>query len=170
MRNCDQNFHLDIPYPRVQVDGPNQRHGMLLLQDYASATSELTGVCQYSYQSYYNQERNPDVAQLFLQIAQDDMRHLHMLGEMIYLLGVSPRYRVIDLNCREHYWRASYVDSSKTLKKQLMEDIAGKQTAICNYQKRLQQIEDENIAAVLRRILLDEEHHMQLLQAAMEDL
>ena len=170
MRNYDAKYHLDIPYPTVQVDGPNQQYGMLLLQDYASAASELTAACQYSYQYYVNKNCNPDVAQMLLEIGQDEMHHLHMLGETICLLGVNPRYRVIDLHCREHYWCGSYVDGSKTLKKQLMENIAGEQKAICNYQKRLEQICDENITAMIRRILLDEEHHMQLLQNALQDL
>lgn len=80
------------PYPPPRVEGPNPVYARLLIEDISSAKGELTTICQYLYQSWIPEEGCEELAETLLRIAETEMRHLHLLGELIVQLGGDPKF------------------------------------------------------------------------------
>lgn len=91
------------------------------------------------------------------------MIHQHLLAKLIFALGGDPRYHnTCDKSCA--YWNATYVDYSKTPRMILMCDIEAEKKEITEYRRLIKGICDENVNAVLKRIILDEERHIEILR------
>lgn len=157
---------LDIPYPEPQVAGRNLHYAKLLLEDYAGPTSELTAVHQYIYHHFTLEEDYPDVAELEECISIMEMRHMELLAETILLLGGDPRFWHIRF--RPVYWNASLPFYGKGVCDRLLADIKAEEDAIKQYRKHQQMIGDPHIKALLERIIVDEEHHLNLFRQAYE--
>ena len=90
------------------------------------------------------------------------MHHLEMLGKIIILLGGEPGYWIN--NKKKNYWSSKLVDYDlSSIKNILTVDIQDEKAAIKQYKETITQIDDKYINAVLKRIILDEEFHIQLL-------
>lgn len=158
MEMCNQ-FELPIPYPQPRVMAPNAKYAQILSQLYAGKKSELTAIAQYSYQEIFAAMECPQVAQALFCIAMIEMNHLHMLGELILMLGKDPQYLARDKQDGKSYWSAHYASYSKTIPKILMDNIQGERDAIKAYSAAIALINDEYIVAILQRIIMDEELH-----------
>jgi len=157
---------LPEPYPEIRVEGKNQVYARLLHEDYAGRVSETTAIMQYIHH-HLEMEFIPgwqEVADLEEGISIVEMGHMEMLGQTIILLGGYPRY--VDGNNRP--WTPDYVtylDFDPCA--QLKADIQAEKEAIKQYKKHIYQIEDQYIRALLRRIIKDEEYHIQLFSQAL---
>ena len=90
------------------------------------------------------------------------MHHLEMLGEIIVLLGGKPGYWINDK--KKKYWTGKLVNYDiSSLQTILTIDIEDEKAAIKQYKDTITKIDDPNINAVIKRIILDEEFHIQLL-------
>ena len=90
------------------------------------------------------------------------MHHLEMLGKIIVLLGGEPGYWI--KNKKKSYWSSKLVNYDlSSIKDILTIDIKDEKAAIKQYKETITKIDDEYINAVLKRIILDEEFHIQLL-------
>jgi bacterioferritin len=134
---------------------------MLLLEDYAGAVSEMTAINQYFYHYLTFEEKHDDIAELEECVSIIEMYHLELLGKTIRLLGVAPEYRTITNN-RVIYWNASFVYYGQGICDRLAADIAAERMAIQNYRQHQQLIGDPYIKELLERIIMDEQHHLQL--------
>lgn len=152
---------LPQPYPEPRVLRPNHYYAMLLLEDYAGATSELTAINQYFYHYVTFEEKYEDIAKLEECISIIEMHHLELLAKTIKLLGVNPEYRTLTNN-QVVYWNASYVYYGQNVCDRLAADIAAEKQAIQNYRLHQQLIDDPHIKELLERIIMDEQHHLQL--------
>jgi len=152
---------LPAPYPEPRVVRPNQYYAMLLLEDYAGAVSEMTAINQYFYHYLTFEEKHDDIAELEECVSIIEMYHLELLGKTIRLLGVAPEYRTITNN-RVIYWNASFVYYGQGICDRLAADIAAERMAIQNYRQHQQLIGDPYIKELLERIIMDEQHHLQL--------
>ena len=56
------------------------------------------------------------------------------------------------------------------LPKMLLDDIAGEMTAIADYKKMLLLLKNEQVAALIERIVMDEELHLARLSQAYKDI
>ncbi len=154
------------PYPKVRVLRPNSQYAHLLWGDYAGQVSELTAIAQYVYHYFVLGSTNKEVADLLECISLVEMKHLEILAEIITMLGVDPRYVAISQNNREQYWDASFVFYGTSLCDRITSDIAGEWAAIANYRKHMKMIDDPYIRQILERIIMDELHHINLLNQA----
>lgn len=152
---------LPDPYPEIQVARPNFYFATLLLEDYAGAVSEMTAINQYFYHYLSMEEKYEDLAELEECISIIEMHHLELLGKTIRQLGVAPEYRTLTHN-QPVYWNASYVYYGQHLCDQLAADIAAEKMAIQTYRQHQQLISDPSIQQLLERIIMDEQHHLQL--------
>lgn len=154
----------DSPYPKIQVEEKNKLYGEILLQDYAGADSEETAIHNYLYQSVI-QEKNEEIATCLKNIAEVEMHHLQILSKLIYLLGENPKYRTIEC-FQEHpnYWKAQYVNYEPNIEKALEIAIYNEEKAIFQYQNHIKIIQDKYIQEILKRIILDENLHIETLK------
>lgn len=152
----------DKPYPLVQVENPNIEYAKILLEDYAGEGGEDTAIHRYLYQSIVKDELSTALEQ----IAKVEMRHLEILGKLIWKLGYPPAYYTVDSNIECILpWNGNYIDYSIDLKEILLEDIDKEMKAIRRYQKHIEEIGDCYIKQILKRIIEDEEIHVVCLQS-----
>ena len=146
---------LDIPYPELKVEKENKDYAYLLLEDYAGINSELSSITQYSYQNFNEFFSNKNLSNSLKEIAIVEMHHLAILGKLIKLLGVNPIYKT------NEYWHSKNICYTVNIKEMLLSDIDLEEKAIINYQKHIKLIDDKYIKAMLERIILDEEKHLE---------
>jgi bacterioferritin len=154
------------PYPKIRVTRPNFQYAQLLLEDYAGKAGEFTATAQYIYHHFVLENINEEVAELLKCVAIVEMHHMEILAETIQLLGVDPKFRIIERNQTEKYWDASYVFYGTALCDRLMANISGEWAAIANYRKHQSMIDDIYVKQILERIIMDEKYHIDLFNRA----
>lgn len=150
----DNEYQVNIPYPEPQVEEKNRQYARLLLSDYAGRKSELTSLLQYAYNAYVLQADEPEIAEIMNKISEVDRKHMDLLGETIFQLGVRPRY-----GSARRYWTGNNVAYRRTLKEILEEGIELETAMINKYRDHRRQIRDRYIDALLQRLILDERLH-----------
>ncbi|MDD3224472.1 MAG: ferritin family protein [Clostridium sp.] len=146
-------FRVKLPYPKVCIDHKNKFYASLLLDDYASCTSEYTAIAQYIYAHAVTEDEC--LQKVFLGIAIVEMSHLDMLADVIYCLGVNPKF----YNGCGEFWKGSFVPYGCSTKQRLKLAIEGEYAAINQYQRHIQKIENCDIRRLLERIIMDEKLH-----------
>ena len=156
----------DIPFPSTDDLTTDVKSGKIISFAFASAKSELTAILQYIYHSFHMANYNSTDADTLVSIALAEMHHLDILGEAMLKLGVNPIYvQYPNSNC---YYETSCVSQSVTPQKMLMDDIQGEMTAIAEYKKMLFVLKNEMVAAIIQRIIIDEELHLETLKRMLE--
>lgn len=155
------NVLSDKPYPKITIERPNKEVAGLLSHVYASNESELTAIHQYSFQSMILKTEYPDIARILLEISKVEMNHLYLLGQTIHQLGSVPIFADCNFNM-ETYWNGFDVYYDVDLKTILEIDIESEQRAIHDYQMLKTTIKDCEIKALIERILLDEQIHLEI--------
>ena len=151
-------FSSSLPYPPLEVEEPNAQYARMLGNDLASAKSEMTSICQYLYHSWTLPKSVDDIPTIMRRIAEVEMHHFDMLGQLIVKLGGNPRY--MSINKRPQFWQGRMVVCSRTPAMALKDDMVLEQSTIAVYRGQVSAIRDHHIVAVLRRILIDEEIHL----------
>lgn len=161
----EANYALGLAYPSVDGVTPNTELAMVLMSDYAGRNGELTGILQYTYQKLYFEKMGyKDLASAFKAISITEMIHFDLLGGLIFALGGDPKYYSVSPNGKQNWWSGSFVDYSKGIKKILLDSIAGEQYGIRQYKKLKEYTNDDIVHAILTRIILDEEKHIEILK------
>ena len=112
---------------------------------------------------------NCRLARTLLEIAMAEMMHLQKLGELITLLGGEVDFSAIRPNGAQVQWTPSCLSIPRNARKMLCADIQAEKDAIAQYKEHIGMISDECVNAVLRRIIRDEEYHIILLKALLEE-
>lgn len=161
-------FSDSAPYPPVQVCGANPMYARAMLANIGSCNSEMSAVSLYFYNSIITKPIQQDVSECFHKISIVEMHHLEIFGQLAKLLGADPRlwYRA---GRRAVYWSPACNKYPQELPLLLKNSIQGETQAIEQYRRQLNWIEDENITAVLSRIILDEEHHIAIFRALYQE-
>lgn len=152
----------DLPYPSAAGLQPDVRSGQIISFAYATLHSELTAILQYVYHRFYFNAIEPDDGEVLLSIATAEMKHLDILGGATLKLGVQPRY--VQYPNTQNYYNTSAVSQSTLPQKMLLDDIQGEMNAIADYQKMIFLLKNEQVAAIIQRIILDEELHLETLK------
>lgn len=161
---------VDLPYPPIQVKERNQKYADLLSMDYCGSVSEMSAITQYiNNENRMSCEKCP-LAKTILGIAMAEMIHLQKLGELIHLLGGNIDFVARQSNGRQKMWTPAYLTIPQNVEKMIWADIESERAAINQYKIHMKAINDEYVNAVLARIIKDEEYHIMMLQAVMEEL
>ncbi len=169
--SCDCNFAglkpimVDLPYPPICVEGKNLAYASLLSIDYCGAVSELSAITQYINNETRLVCEQCSVAKTILGIAVAEMMHLQKLGELIVLLGGTIDYTAKYRNGSRRLWTPRYLTLHQECEKIIAAGIESEHAAIQQYQAHIRMIGDDHVNAVLKRIIMDEEYHIMLLQA-----
>lgn len=160
---------LSIPYPPIEVTMQNAEYAARLSVFFAGRDSELTALMQYVYQHTLLNHDNAYVADVLDCIAITEMKHYEMLGKLILLLGADPRVAAQNRG-RYVYWNGAGVTYAKRIERMLKDNVISERRAIASYGAFIKGCEDEKINAVIRRIILDEEHHLKLFNSLLSEL
>lgn len=161
MHESDLAVRHEAPYPPLIVTERNVKYARIIQSNTASAKSEMTAINQYVYQSWVLKPCYPEIAHSMLDIAKVEMHHLDMLSDLIVSLGGDPKFEVVKNNC-VCIWNANMLNYSKDPATMMRGNIAAEQMAIDDYMRSAHLIQNENIAAVLYRIIQDEQVHIGL--------
>lgn len=161
---------VDIPYPTIENLSEDYISARIIMPAYASAHSELGAIMQYVYHHFYFEKYgDEETAKILTSISVAEMKHLNLLGETLIKLGVDPVFTK-NPPYKTDFFSTSSVSYSKTAKKMLLDDIAGEMLAINEYNAMLEKLDNECVATVIKRILLDEELHLLALKKRMKEL
>lgn len=158
-------FMANLPYPPIQVKGKNEAYANLLSIDYCGSVSELSAITQYINNENRISCRNCSLAKTFLGIAIAEMMHLQKLGELIVLLGGNVDFTARHRNGSRKMWTPGYLTLPEDTGNMIRADIEAEKAAIEQYTMHIKMIKDEDVDAVLERIIKDEEYHIMLLKA-----
>lgn len=157
-----------LPYPPVQIEEKNRDYAELLMIDYCGQASEMSSIMQYiNHENRMSYEKCP-MAKIILAIAMAEMIHLQKLGEFICLLGGNLDFTARNSNGRKMMWSPTYVKMSEGSNQMIRSDIEGEKAAVNQYRRHISMIKDNNINAVLLRIIKDEEYHIMLLKSLLD--
>ena len=152
----------DLPYPPIQVRGRNPRYAELLMVDYCGSVSELSAVLQYINNENRMSDEHCALIRTILGIAMAEMMHLQKLGELIHLLGGKVCF---ETRHPDGLWSPSHLTLPDHIPQMLQADLEAEKTAIRQYKAHISEIQDDFVCDVLRRIILDEEYHIMILQS-----
>ncbi|WP_434509867.1 ferritin-like domain-containing protein [Desulfitobacterium sp. AusDCA] len=153
-------YKVDAPYPPVQVAGPNPVYACEMLANMGDVVSEMSDVTRYFYIAVVTKPQYSWISTCFHHISIVEMHHLNIFAELALLLGADPRL----WNCRKRtqWWSPSFISYPGELRALIAESIKAEEAAIRKYSRQANTICDMNIAAILHRIIRDEEHHLQI--------
>jgi len=163
--NCDfscdafNQYRVDLPYPKVIVDKRNLDYARLVSGAYAGRGSEMTAIAQYTSHRYFIQEY-PEIYTAYKYLSFVEMIHFDLLGHLVMDLGLRPAFFSYESS---QYWNGSFPAYKRDLIPILEADIQEEKNAIAHYQRMIDLIDNESIQALFRRIILDEEKHIEVL-------
>lgn len=158
--NTKSVCNLSLPYPELRVERQNPKYAAMLSLAYAGQEGELPTILSYIYGSMVCANALPEMLRETLRcIAVSEMRHLEMLGELIFMLGGDPRFCTSNKRMGINTAMLPYKVSPAEV---IAQAISGEKKAIKLYENLIVSIEDKYVREVLRRIIKDEEHHLKI--------
>lgn len=126
-------------FHKVSVEKPNPQYAVLMQEQLGGANGELKAAMQYLSQSF--RVKDPEIKDLFLDIAAEELSHMEMVAQTINLLnGHDVDYKAIDVGELEAQvlsglapdlknssgvpWTADYVSVTGDLVADLLSNIA----------------------------------------------
>lgn len=159
---------IDLPYPDISVIEKDLKAATIIAPAYAGMHGELNAILQYLYHYFiFKREGDEQTAQTLMEISVAEMHHFKMLGELFTNLGVDPVYSKMP-PFGYNYYTAASVSYSKTPVKMLVDDVSGEILAIKTYERMCKQLKNERVAAIIKRICMDEELHVKALKECLE--
>lgn len=173
--------HEKMLFHPVSVERPNPQYAVLLQEQLGGANGELKAAMQYMSQSF--RVKDPDIKDLFLDIAAEELGHMEMVAQTIHLLngenvdamavpageiqthvlmGLSPGL----INASGHPWTGDYVSVTGDLCADLLSNIASEQRAKVVYEYLYRQINDKRVRDTIDFLLNREEAHNAMFREA----
>ncbi|MBR3844065.1 MAG: manganese catalase family protein [Clostridia bacterium] len=173
--------HEKMLFHPVAVEKPNPQYAVLLQEQLGGGNGELKAAMQYMSQSF--RIKDPEIKDLFLDIAAEELGHMEMVAQTITLLnghdvdatkvqageiqshvitGLNPGL----INASGYSWTADYVTVTGDLCADLLSNIASEQRAKVVYEYLYRQIEDKKVRETIDFLLNREEAHNQMFRDA----
>ncbi len=173
--------HEKLLFHPVEIEKPNPQYAALLQEQLGGGTGELKAAMQYMSQSF--RIKDPEIKDLFLDIAAEELGHMEMVAQTINLLnghnlaaeevpageiqthvmfGLNPGL----VNASGYSWTADYVTVTGDLCADLLSNIASEQRAKVMYEYLYRQIEDKKVRETIDFLLNREEAHNQMFRDA----
>lgn len=166
----------------VKVEKANPQYAVLMQEQLGGGNGELKAALQYMSQSF--RIKDPEIKDLFLDIAAEELSHMEMVATTINLLnGHDVDYSTVDageiqshvilglspglINSSGYSWNADYVTVTGDLVADLLSNIASEQRAKVVYEYLYRQIEDKEVRATIDFLLNREEAHNALFREAL---
>lgn len=149
------------PYPEIKVCGQNYRYAGWMLDNVGGSNSEMSAVSLYLYNNLITDCHFEDIAAIFHKISIVEMHHLEIFGKLALELGEDPR---LWTRCRSRkiYWTPGYNQYPTVLSPLVRNALSGELAAIEKYENQIRSIDDPCIVENLKRIVADEQIHVEL--------
>lgn len=165
----------------VEIENPNPQYAALLQEQLGGGNGELKAAMQYMSQSF--RIKDPEIKDLFMDIAAEELSHMEMLAQTIsllnghdvkaqnvpageiethVLLGLNPGL----INSSGYSWTADYVTVTGDLCADLLSNIASEQRAKVVYEYLYRQINDKKVRETIDFLLNREEAHNAMFREA----
>jgi Mn-containing catalase len=165
----------------VKVDGPNPNYAAMLQEQLGGPQGELKAALQYLSQSF--RIKDPEIKDLFLDIASEELSHMEMIATTINLLnghvldaknatignieahvltGLTPMLS----NASGYLWTAAYINETGDLAADILSNIAAEQRAKVVYEYLHRQINDKGVRDTIDFLLNREEAHNTMFREA----
>ncbi len=165
----------------VEVERPNPQYAVLLQEQLGGGNGELKAAMQYMSQSF--RIKDPEIKDMFMDIAAEELGHMEMVAETINLLnGHDVDYSSIGageiqthvllglnpglINASGYSWTADYVTVTGDLCADLLSNIASEQRAKVVYEYLYRQINDKKVQETIDFLLNREEAHNAMFREA----
>ena len=163
------NVTIDLPYPSIETKSRRPEYAHAMLSNIGSDNSEMTAVSLYFYNSVI---LNPDYAhfaQCFHEISIVEMHHLNIFAALAYQMGLDPRLWSMQKydTC---YWTPAYNEYPREIRRVIENSLKSELAAIQKYTRQAETINDQNIVEILERIILDEQQHVDIFAAMLEQI
>ncbi len=173
--------HEKLLFHPVEIEKPNPQYAALLQEQLGGANGELKAAMQYMSQSF--RIRDPEIKDLFLDIAAEELGHMEMIAQTISMLnghdvdasgtpageiqthvltGLSPGL----IDASGYSWTGDYVSVTGDLCADLLSNIASEQRAKVVYEYLYRQIEDKKVRQTIDFLLNREEAHNAMFREA----
>ena len=173
--------HEKLLFHPVGVERPNPQYAALLQEQLGGANGELKAAMQYMSQSF--RIKDPEIKDLFLDIAAEELGHMEMIAQTINLLnghdvdaeavpageiqthvltGLNPGL----INASGYSWTGDYVSVTGDLCADLLSNIASEQRAKVVYEYLYRQIDDKRVKETIDFLLNREEAHNAMFRKA----
>ncbi|MBQ6632228.1 MAG: manganese catalase family protein, partial [Romboutsia sp.] len=166
----------------VKVERPNPQYAVLMQEQLGGGNGELKAAMQYLSQSF--RVKDPELKDLFLDIAAEELSHMEMVAQTINLLnGHDVNYKGVVsgeietqvlsglapflINSSGEPWTANYVTVTGDLVADLLSNIASEQRAKVVYEYLYRQIDDKYVRETIDFLLNREEAHNALFREAL---
>lgn len=157
-------FSAQAPYPAIEVESPNAVYAVEMLSNIGSCNSEMSAISLYFYNSIIARGQYDEIAECFHKMSVVEMHHMNIFGQLACMLGADPRLWSYSGGRKPAYWTPGCNKYPRRIKDLLRNCAEGEQAAIDKYAQQAGWIEDPCVAANLKRIIADEEHHMEILE------
>ncbi len=165
----------------VKVDKPNPNYAAMMQEQLGGPQGELKAALQYFSQS--SRIKDPEIKDLFLDIASEELSHMEMVASTVNLLnghvldannatvgnieahvltGLTPMLA----NASGQLWTAAYVNETGDLAADILSNIAAEQRAKVVYQYLYRQINDKGVRETIDFLLNREEAHNTMFREA----
>ena len=161
-------YIVNKPYPEVKVEKENIYYATLLIEDYSGINSEYTSISKYVYEHIDKFKENQKFSKVLSEIAMVEMRHLNILGKIIKLLGLEPKFNY-NINGYMTSWNSSLINYNTNIIDMLLDNIRIEKIAIANYEYHMSLIKDKYINDILKRIIEDEIKHVECFKELLHD-
>ena len=173
--------HEKMYFHPVSIEKPNPQYAALLQEQLGGGNGELKAAMQYMSQSF--RIKDPEIKDLFLDIAAEELSHMEMVAQTINLLnghdvdsekvpsGEIQTHVILGLNpglinASGYSWTADYVTVTGDLCADLLSNIASEQRAKVVYEYLYRQIDDKKVRETIDFLLNREEAHNQMFRDA----
>lgn len=156
-------YTLDIPYPTIDNLELNDRYASLILSNLGGLHSKMNSVSLYFYNSIILSNKDLELKKIMESICKVEMYHLKIFADMSYLLGADPRLWECQNDLLE-YWSPGFNIYPRHIKSMLENAIIQEQNTISIYTHQLNEIDDPIICNMLKRIILDDQYHIEIFQ------
>ncbi|MDD3174084.1 MAG: manganese catalase family protein [Herbinix sp.] len=165
----------------VKVDAVNPNYATMLQEQLGGPQGELKAALQYLSQSF--RINDPQIKDLFLDIAAEELGHMEMVATTVNLLnghklnaenatignieahvltGLTPALA----NASGYLWTAAYINETGDLAADILSDIAAEERAKVVYQYLYRQINDKGVKDTIDFLLNREEAHNTMFREA----
>ena len=167
------------------LEKANLSNAALLQEQLGGANGEMKSAMQYMSQSF--RVKDPEIKDLFLDIAAEELGHMEMVAQTInllnghnvdaarvpagevqthVLLGLNPGL----INASGYSWTSDYVSVTGDLCADLLSNIASEQRAKVVYEYLYRQIDDKKVRETIDFLLNREEAHNQMFRDAFNEV
>ena len=158
------NEKIGLVCPKIRVNKPDIYYSRLLLCSYAGKNSELSSISDYLSLSIECKSRR--LSDLFEKLANAEIKHFKLLGELITALGGTPSINTSsDCNtesdgvCTDRFNENSILNTESAL----ISCIRKEKNSIENYLELKSQTDDIFVQSVVDFIIEDERRHIDYL-------